>query len=245
MYLGSWKIDDTLTFTCNTHTPATSAAVDADAVPGYRIYEDETTTPILTGSMAKLDDANTTGFYSEQITLSAANGLEKGKSYNIRITGVVDGVTGVKIDTFQIEAEVDANVVSDKTGFSLAADQSGVTIGTVTTNTDMRGTDSANTTVPDAAGTAATLHGITDGKVDAVQSDATAIKAVTDVIPDAGALTDIIATLGQIKGAVAGTKWVSVDEDQVKIYDSDDNLLATLDKTTDGSNNVTWTATWA
>lgn len=33
--------------------------------------------------------------------------------------------------------------VSDKTGFSLAADQSAVTIGTVTTNTDMRGTDNA------------------------------------------------------------------------------------------------------
>ena len=33
--------------------------------------------------------------------------------------------------------------VSDKTGFTLAADQSTVTIGTVTTNTDMRGTDSA------------------------------------------------------------------------------------------------------
>jgi hypothetical protein len=33
--------------------------------------------------------------------------------------------------------------VSDKTGFSLAADQSGVTIGTVTTNTDMVGTDNA------------------------------------------------------------------------------------------------------
>jgi len=32
----------------------------------------------------------------------------------------------------------------------------------------MRGTDGANTTVPDAAGTAATLHGITDGKVDVI-----------------------------------------------------------------------------
>jgi hypothetical protein len=51
--------------------------------------------------------------------------------------------------TFQMEAEVDANVVSDKTGFDLAADQGAVTVGTVTlvttttTNTDMRGTDSA------------------------------------------------------------------------------------------------------
>lgn len=39
--------------------------------------------------------------------------------------------------------------------------------------TAMRGTDGANTTVPDAAGTAAALHATTDGKVDAV-------KAVTD-----------------------------------------------------------------
>lgn len=35
--------------------------------------------------------------------------------------------------------------LTDKTGFSLAADQSAVTIGTVTTNTDQRGTDGAST----------------------------------------------------------------------------------------------------
>jgi hypothetical protein len=45
------------------------------------------------------------------------------------------------------------------------------TVDTTTTNTDMRGTDGANTTVPDAAGTAAGLHGTTDGKIDAVQAD--------------------------------------------------------------------------
>ncbi|MCK5488062.1 MAG: hypothetical protein KAI86_17705, partial [Desulfobacterales bacterium] len=122
---------------------------DADAVPTYRVYEDETGTPILTGSTAKLDDAGTTGYYSEQITLSAANGLEKGKTYTIRMSATVGGVAGAMSHTFQIEAEVDANVVSDKTGFDLAADQSAITIGTVTlvttttTNTDMRGTDSA------------------------------------------------------------------------------------------------------
>ena len=149
MYLGSWKIDDVLTFTCNTHTPSTGAVTDADAVPTYRVYEDETGTPILTGSTAKLDDAGTTGYYSEQITLSAANGLEKGKTYTIRMSATVGGVAGAMSHTFQIEAEVDANVVSDKTGFGLAADQSAVTVGTVTlvttttTNSDMRGTDSA------------------------------------------------------------------------------------------------------
>ena len=34
----------------------------------------------------------------------------------------------------------------------------------------MRGTDGANTVTPDPAGTAATLHGVTDGKVDTVDT---------------------------------------------------------------------------
>jgi len=82
-YLGSWKIDDLLTFAIVTTRVDTGAATDADSAPAYRVYEDETATPILTGTMALLDSANTAGFYSEQITLSAANGFEKGKSYNI------------------------------------------------------------------------------------------------------------------------------------------------------------------
>lgn len=39
-----------------------------------------------------------------------------------------------------------------------------------------------NVVVPDVAGTAAALHGITNGKVDAVQADATLIKAETDLL---------------------------------------------------------------
>lgn len=112
-YLGSWKIDDLLTFHAMTHAAGTGALTDADAVPAYRIYEDETGTAILTGNTAKLDDANTTGFYSEQITLSAANGFEKGKCYVVYITAAVGSVTGGCYHTFQIEAEVDSNSVSN------------------------------------------------------------------------------------------------------------------------------------
>ncbi len=111
-YYGSWKIDDNLTFAVNTHTPSTGAATDADAVPAYRVYEDETATPIVTGNMALLDSANTAGFYSEQIALSAANGFEKGKSYNIYVSAAVGGTTGTISHDFQMEAEVDANIVS-------------------------------------------------------------------------------------------------------------------------------------
>ncbi len=119
-YYGSWKINDVLTFTVNTHSPTSGAATDADAVPTYRVYEDETATPILTGSMALIDSANTVGFYSEQISLTAANGFEKGKSYNIYITAAVGGTSGTISHDFQMEAEVDANIVSDKTGYSVA-----------------------------------------------------------------------------------------------------------------------------
>lgn len=112
-YYGSWKIDDLLTFGANTHRFDTGAATDADSVPSYRVYEDETSTPILTGNMALLDSSNTAGFYSEQITLSAANGFEKGKSYTVYIQATVNSVTGATHHNFQIEAEVDANLVSN------------------------------------------------------------------------------------------------------------------------------------
>src|SRR5688572_6250602 len=132
MYIGSWKIDDLVTFVANTHTPSTGAATDADAVPSYRVYEDETGTAILTGNMAKLDDANTVGFYSEQITLSAANGFEKGKSYSIYISATVGGVVGTMSHQLQVEAEVDANIVSDKTGYtaSTVTDKTGYSLST-------------------------------------------------------------------------------------------------------------------
>lgn len=111
-YLGSWKIDDLLTFYANTTRFDTGNATDADAVPAYRVYEDETGTAILTGNMALLDSANTAGFYSEQITLSAANGFEKGKSYAIYIAATVNSVAGATHHTLQIEAEVDANRIN-------------------------------------------------------------------------------------------------------------------------------------
>jgi hypothetical protein len=111
-YYGSWKIDDLLTFYTNTHRFDTGAATDADAPPTYRVYEDETATPILTGTMALLDSSNTAGFYSEQITLSAANGFEKGKCYTIYITATVNSVAAATHHNFQLEAEVDANTVS-------------------------------------------------------------------------------------------------------------------------------------
>lgn len=107
MYLGSWRINDFVTFSVNTHMASTGNETDADSAPTYRIYEDETGTPIVTGSMAKLDDAGTTGFYSERVQLLAASGFEKGKTYTVRVTATVSTVVASKVMMFQVEAAVD------------------------------------------------------------------------------------------------------------------------------------------
>jgi len=90
----SCEIEDNLVFSICCHDPDTGVLTDADSAPAYRLYEDETATPILTGTMDKLDDANTTGFYTELIACTAANGFEDGKSYTIYIAATVDSDTG-------------------------------------------------------------------------------------------------------------------------------------------------------
>ncbi len=88
------ELGDNLVFSVATHDPTTGVLTDADAVPSYRIYEDETASPILSGDMAKLDDDFTTGFYTELIEVTAANLFESGKNYTIYIHATVGGDKG-------------------------------------------------------------------------------------------------------------------------------------------------------
>lgn len=87
-------LSNNLTFSVSTHDPATAALTDAAADPSYRVYEELVAVPILTGTMPKLDDAGTTGFYAQTLACTPANGFEAGKNYNIYITATVGGVTG-------------------------------------------------------------------------------------------------------------------------------------------------------
>ena len=110
VYLGN-----NLTFSICTHDPDTGVLTDADAVPSYRIYEDETAAAILTGDMAKLDDGNTTGFYTELIACTTANGFEIGRSYTIYIAATVDGDTGGIAYSFTVKSPI---VPAKNTGIS-------------------------------------------------------------------------------------------------------------------------------
>jgi len=71
----SWSFDVRDTF---------GVSADADAVPTYAIYEHETTTAIVTGSMTKL--GSVTGFYTEDIDLLTASGFESFHTYQLRIS---------------------------------------------------------------------------------------------------------------------------------------------------------------
>jgi hypothetical protein len=108
------NIGDNLVFGVCTHDPDTGVLTDADSVPTYRVYEDETGTAILNGSMAKLDDANTTGFYTETLTCTAANGFEDGKTYTVYIEATVDSDTGGISYGFKAKTPV-ADAVWDET----------------------------------------------------------------------------------------------------------------------------------
>jgi hypothetical protein len=88
------ELEQNLVFSVCTHDPDTGILTDADAVPTYRVYENETAAAILNGDMAKLDDGNTTGFYTELIACTTVNGFEDKKSYTVYIQATVDGDTG-------------------------------------------------------------------------------------------------------------------------------------------------------
>jgi hypothetical protein len=97
-------VGENLVFSICTHDPDTGVLTDADAAPTYRIYEEETSAAILTGTMTKLDDANTTGFYTELIACTTANGFEYRKSYTVYIEATVDSDTGGICYAFKTES---------------------------------------------------------------------------------------------------------------------------------------------
>jgi len=109
-------VGDNLVFSITCHDADTGVLTDADAAPAYRVYEDETATAILTGTMAVLDTANTTGFYTELVACTVANGFEVDKTYTIYIEATVDGDTGGICYAFKAKdplAEVNVKEVND------------------------------------------------------------------------------------------------------------------------------------
>lgn len=242
-YLGSWKIDDVLYFYANTARFDTGVATDADSDPAYRVYENETSTPILTGVMSLLDSSNTAGFYSEAITLSAANGFEKGKQYSIYKQAAVNSVTGASHDTFQVEAEVDANVVSDKTGYSLAdgaitaaviatgaIDADAIATDAVTEIQSGLASDFALTMLINTVGSPGNF-----GSGSTIANNLSDIEAQTDDIGVAGAGLTVLATQASVTAVKTKTDQLTF----TKAGEVDANVQSLNDTTLNGDGSVT------
>ena len=119
VYLG-----DNLTFSICCHDPDTGVISDATSTL-YYVYEDETAADILTGTLAKLDDANTTGFYTETIACTAANGFGVGKTYTIYVEATVDGDKGGICYSFK------TNAMTAAIAAKLALSANTIVVGTV------------------------------------------------------------------------------------------------------------------
>lgn len=210
------EIGDNLTFSANTHTASTGAATDADSVPSYYVYEDETGTAILSGSMAKLDDTNTTGFYAETIACTSGNGFESGKTYTIYIEAAVSSVTGSLSFGFKAYDQRKANTTLIEG--SDATDQIN---------------SACDTAISDAALATAANLAIVDGIVDDILVDTgTTIPGTISTMQ--GNVTDILADTNEVQGDLTDGGRLDLIFDELTTQgDTNETKIDTIDTNVD------------
>lgn len=79
-----------------THNPSTFAVSDADSTPTFAVYEEDTDTDIGVGGNFTKRTA-LTGNYRGSFTVSAANGFEVGKFYNVIASATVNTISAKKV----------------------------------------------------------------------------------------------------------------------------------------------------
>lgn len=109
-YLGNFKLNDSIYFTCTTHNTSGNS-YNADSSPAWRCYKQGDSSPLLTGTMTALDSANVVGNYYGSFTALSSAGFAVDKEYYVVIKASVLGVSGTTNRYFQIKT-IDANIVS-------------------------------------------------------------------------------------------------------------------------------------
>lgn len=83
------KLGTTRTFDVIT-SGATGAVVDADSLPTWEVFENGDDSPILAGTTSKR--TGKIGNYDASVEVTAGNGFEDGKSYNLVAAATVGGI---------------------------------------------------------------------------------------------------------------------------------------------------------
>jgi hypothetical protein len=89
------ELGKTITLSFIISDPATGSPIDADSLPLVDVFEDTAVDPMYEPLSAKRGVLD--GHYYTVIVATAANGFEKGKSYNVSLTATVAGVTAKMI----------------------------------------------------------------------------------------------------------------------------------------------------
>ncbi len=129
----------------------------------------------------------------------------------------------------------------DGTGYAKANSTIGnvTLVTTTTTNTDMVGTDGANTTVPDAAGVAASLHSTTDGLIADVPTVAEFNARTLLAASYFDASTDTVTSDAASRTASKATGFSTHDAAAVKTaIEAGGSHLALIKAVTDALNNL-------
>ena len=249
------QLGNNLVFSVCTHDPDTGVLTDADDVPAWRLYEGETDPPILTGTMAKLDDDDTTGFYTEIVACTTGNGFESGKSYTIYITAAVGAETGGICYGFLCEDLSDADDVVDAMEVQMKADPTGFKVnimevsGTSQTAND-NGAD-INAILDDTGtdGVVLAADAITNAKIadDAIGAENFATDALSADALSAGAVDEILDevvegayTLRQLIRGIVAAVMNDVEDNGLSFRDIGDTKDRFTAVTDDNANrNVT------
>jgi hypothetical protein len=94
-------IGKNLTFTIYTHA-ADRPEANADELPTFRVYAATADIPLLTGTLDRIDAANTVGFYGATIACTTANGFVVDENYTVKVRAVVDTDPGGISYTFRV-----------------------------------------------------------------------------------------------------------------------------------------------
>lgn len=217
--------------------------------PVVAAYENDSVTQITAGITLGVDHDSVPGLNLLTIVATGANGFEAGKDYNMVITtGTVDSVSvvGEVVSTFSLERSaantsvaalndvaatdiVSAGAITTLSGAVVNVDL----VDTCTTNTDMRGTDSA--------ATAAALATV-DTNVDAILVDTgTTLPASIAAVPTSTENAD--ALLNRDMSAVSDTTARSPLNALRFLRNKWSVAGTTLTVTEEDDTTVAWTAT--
>lgn len=232
MNIGNITEDTVIDFKFNTHkedgTPLTLAGS-----PALGVYKSNGTTESTAGITLTVDFDGRTGMHHVRVDTSSDAFYAINNNYQVVITnGTVDGKTveGYVVGEFSIENRFGLTLQQARDAMKLAPSGGAPAAGSVDTHLDDIQAKTDNLPADPASDTNVDAN---ETKIDAVQSDVTAVKAKTDNLPaDPASETNVDAVETKVDGVKAKTDQLAFSSAN-KI---DANMKAIDEQDTDGNN---------